>query len=682
MAKMNWSCFLKAMGVLFLLALIIVLPTVGHAAENEPQSNDEVVELLGRIPGLKRGTPFVPVLATNLEPGEFIINLVAYEQKVFVDDKFACIISYAYSTNSPSAAKNAKITLNLSKEIQYVDFYDQDLNQLDVNILRSPDGQTNVTFNLGSSIKSGSLGNIIAVAKFNSEILTPTDTPFCSATIDAENADTVSTGDVKIKPIFNPADWMIMAYKEFPTVTPPAGGEVSYGITLYGNSLNNGLDLKDVAVEIDYPKDATIIDNGGGEVDLVKGKITWQLPFLLVDDLVEKSVTLHYPSEHFTDEDGGITGKSSIAEIAAKATGTVVGIESTYNVEDYFEHDFDALTVKLGDVKAGTSFSKNEYTVDEVSNYVINGVENRGNINFKNIFITYDVPEKLQLQNVETGKFNMDVKIVLYYKTANNTAWREWAEVSALTSTKLHASSLGISDRITKIRWIISEGNEKIRPGFTARDTLHIESNVKGSFGDEVDVDIVIKAEAETTSTTTTYASATSSDDFIIMPIIPDNLSAQRRLIIENAFSLIGRVEYFWGGKSVAIGWDDRWGKIEYNATAKRYEPYGLDCSGYVEWVYANSGFSASTVINDLGVGTVYQWPNSYSVSPDDMLPGDLAFKQSSSASGTNHVGVIVGRDINGTLMVAHCSSAYNNVVVTPYAGTFYYMRRPYIMPD
>ena len=40
--------------------------------------------------------------------------------------------------------------------------------------------------------------------------------------------------------------------------------------------------------------------------------------------------------------------------------------------------------------------------------------------------------------------------------------------------------------------------------------------------------------------------------------------------------------------------------------------------------------------------------------------PGDLVFYPDNS-----HVGIVGGRDANGELLIIHCASGYNNVVVT-----------------
>ncbi len=48
-----------------------------------------------------------------------------------------------------------------------------------------------------------------------------------------------------------------------------------------------------------------------------------------------------------------------------------------------------------------------------------------------------------------------------------------------------------------------------------------------------------------------------------ILKNLPDTLSAERKKVIKAACSLVGKVNYFWGGKSSAIGWDSEWGKLK-----------------------------------------------------------------------------------------------------------------------
>ena len=66
---------------------------------------------------------------------------------------------------------------------------------------------------------------------------------------------------------------------------------------------------------------------------------------------------------------------------------------------------------------------------------------------------------------------------------------------------------------------------------------------------------------------------------------LPADLDPERRAVVQNALTLYGKVSYFWGGKSLVLGWDSRWGQLRQvtaagNSTTGTYRPYGLDCSG------------------------------------------------------------------------------------------------------
>jgi len=74
-------------------------------------------------------------------------------------------------------------------------------------------------------------------------------------------------------------------------------------------------------------------------------------------------------------------------------------------------------------------------------------------------------------------------------------------------------------------------------------------------------------------------------DAAMLRRALPNDLSKERRAVVEQALSLVGKVNYFWGGKSLAFGWDDRWGQLakvtaDGSSTTGTYRPYGLDCSG------------------------------------------------------------------------------------------------------
>ena len=162
---------------------------------------------------------------------------------------------------------------------------------------------------------------------------------------------------------------------------------------------------------------------------------------------------------------------------------------------------------------------------------------------------------------------------------------------------------------------------------------------------------------------------ATAQD---ILKNLPDSLSAERKKVIKAACSLVGKVNYFWGGKSSAIGWDSEWGKLktvsaEGSKTTGTKRPFGLDCSGFVTWSFINSGFNASSI----GHGTQGQIAKCSRISWSNAQVEDLAFY-----GDLSHVGIVAGKDAAGNILVIHCSSGNNNVVITTNSG-FGFAARP-----
>ena len=158
------------------------------------------------------------------------------------------------------------------------------------------------------------------------------------------------------------------------------------------------------------------------------------------------------------------------------------------------------------------------------------------------------------------------------------------------------------------------------------------------------------------------------------------DVSEERVSIVAAACSLIGKVGYFWGGKSYAIGWDDSWGSpmtvsAEGSKSSGTVRSYGLDCSGFVAWSYYN-GLGGK----DAGIGnhTTTQWNASEMVDSQSARPGDLVFYHPASAGDDNHVGIVVGVNDNGSLLVVHCSSSQNGVMTgEAWSAGFQYVRSP-----
>lgn len=156
----------------------------------------------------------------------------------------------------------------------------------------------------------------------------------------------------------------------------------------------------------------------------------------------------------------------------------------------------------------------------------------------------------------------------------------------------------------------------------------------------------------------------TDADVREIIAALPDGLEQARRDTVHTALQLVGKVTYFWGGKSRAIGWDSRWGQLTKvwaagSSSTGTYRPFGLDCSGFVDWTFNNSlGY-----IIGHGGGVIMQHRYCTNITRAAAQPGDLAFYPDDS-----HIGIIVGRNAAGKLLVCHCASGQNNVVVTEFS--------------
>lgn len=137
--------------------------------------------------------------------------------------------------------------------------------------------------------------------------------------------------------------------------------------------------------------------------------------------------------------------------------------------------------------------------------------------------------------------------------------------------------------------------------------------------------------------------------------------------MVETACRLVGKVNYFWGGKSLVIGWDSRWGQLtkvwaDGNSTTDTYRPYGLDCSGFVDWVFYN--VTDGEYVIGHGGGAHMQHTYCTPISWNEAQPGDLVFYPDDE-----HVGIVGGRDESGNMLIIHCAFSQNNVVITGLEG-------------
>ena len=181
-------------------------------------------------------------------------------------------------------------------------------------------------------------------------------------------------------------------------------------------------------------------------------------------------------------------------------------------------------------------------------------------------------------------------------------------------------------------------------------------------------------------------AVVTAADGFV-RESVGDDVSEERVNVITAAYSLVGKVGYFWGGKSTTIGVDSSWGTVEKvtasgSNSSGTMRAYGLDCSGFVTWAVIN-GYKDQSMQSEIGDGTSNQWLNANTVSEADAQPGDLVFQRGPEAGSDNHVGILCGKTDAGDWIAVHCSSSKNGVTVgEAYGASFRYIRQPAFYPD
>ena len=165
------------------------------------------------------------------------------------------------------------------------------------------------------------------------------------------------------------------------------------------------------------------------------------------------------------------------------------------------------------------------------------------------------------------------------------------------------------------------------------------------------------------------------TDAELIAFVNSQNCNATRKHIITTGLSLVGKVPYFWGGKS-GPGWNEEWNTPKLvtaagSSSSGTIRPYGLDCSGFSDWTYKTAlGIS-------LQAGTGGQWENSEAITAEELLPGDLGFLMESDGSGWNHVLIFAGYAADGTRMWVHSAGGTGVVFNSPsYEGSLK-LRRP-----
>lgn len=117
-----------------------------------------------------------------------------------------------------------------------------------------------------------------------------------------------------------------------------------------------------------------------------------------------------------------------------------------------------------------------------------------------------------------------------------------------------------------------------------------------------------------------------------------------------------GQIPYLFGGKSYSAGWNS----VVAN---------GLDCTGFVDWIYRTAGEPV------LQSGAGEMWYNTYSIREAELQIGDLVWKTHPYETDVTHVGIFLGYDDAGNKLFGHCASG-SGTIINSY-DKFKFYRRP-----
>lgn len=149
---------------------------------------------------------------------------------------------------------------------------------------------------------------------------------------------------------------------------------------------------------------------------------------------------------------------------------------------------------------------------------------------------------------------------------------------------------------------------------------------------------------------------------------LPDDISDERKAVIKFALSSVGKIPYYWGGKASAASYEKNgFGRVieaDYKGRVLR----GLDCSGWVQWVYwsaiGNRLNGASSTATLIGEGQ--------KIKRSELQPGDIVVR----VGADSHVVMFLQWAGNGNMIVIHENSGANNVSVSEVTANYPYYRK------
>ena len=294
-----------------------------------------------------------------------------------------------------------------------------------------------------------------------------------------------------------------------------------------------------------------------------------------------------------------------------------------------------------------------------------------------------DVMDSIEKEYKEKNKISDDTEILV----------RNWQDILAIYVLKQtdagkkeikldKTAKAGLADIFEEMNQVVRDKKNILKISY---ENLHVSDYVKNHSTELSKSDKALLNKYTSKDCALLCSTVTAAKGFI-RESAGDDISEERVNVISAAYSLVGKVGYFWGGKSRVIGWDSSWGTAATvsaggSKSSGTTRAYGLDCSGFVTWAFVN-GYKDTEKGDAIGEGTTDQWEHCETINAQDAQPGDLVFQRGPEGGSNNHVGILVGQTDEGDWIAVHCSSGQNGVVVgEAYSASFRYIRCPSVFP-
>ncbi len=138
---------------------------------------------------------------------------------------------------------------------------------------------------------------------------------------------------------------------------------------------------------------------------------------------------------------------------------------------------------------------------------------------------------------------------------------------------------------------------------------------------------------------------------------LPFELSEERRNLLRFALNSVGRVPYYWGGKPSAGGYEGNNFGTEVSPDTEGRSLKGLDCSGWISWVYWSATGKRLPYESTTGLASVGE-----RISKEELRPGDILVRTGKDA----HTVMFLGWTQDGKIQCVHeTSGSVNNVTIS-----------------